>query len=98
MSAERAIFKVHTIHNQFYTSLLFREENVLGIKYDSTCMKPVNNSAKKFVQIMNEIAIDTFKVDWNGTTTVIIDNWKMLHGRGNANANESRELKRIYIN
>jgi alpha-ketoglutarate-dependent taurine dioxygenase len=96
--AERAIFKIKTIHSQFYSSLLFTENNIMGIKYDPTCMTPVNNCAKKFVKKMEEIKPNLKEIKWSGNNAVIIDNWKALHGRGIASINETRELKRIYIN
>jgi hypothetical protein len=96
--AERAIFKIQTIHNQFYTSLLFREKGILAIKYDTNCMNPINDSAKKVAHLMREINPDVFEISWSGDKAIIIDNWKMLHGRREVNAGEKRELRRIYIN
>ncbi len=48
--ASHAIYLVKTIHRQFYSSLLFRVDNLEGIKYDSSCMKPFNLSAKRIHQ------------------------------------------------
>lgn len=95
---ERAIFKVETIHSQFYTSLFFREDSIWGIKYDQSCMKPVNDSAKEFVKMIYEVKPKVTEINWKGTNAVIIDNWKMLHGRNSVNQLENRVLKRIYIN
>ena len=46
---ERAIFKIKIPNNQFYSSLIFRENKIKGIKYDSACMTPANRHAKCFV-------------------------------------------------
>lgn len=96
-SAERAIFKVQTLHSQFYTSLIFRENGIIGFKYDPNCMKPANYHGKRFVEIIKRISIETIKVNWCGNKAVLIDNWKMLHGRNAVDPSENRELKRIYI-
>ncbi len=96
-STERAIFKVQTIHSQFYTSLIFRENGIIGFKYDPNCMKPINSHGKRFVEIIEKVNVKTINVNWSGNKAVLIDNWKMLHGRTAVNPKENRELKRIYI-
>ena len=96
--AHKAIYKIKTTNSQFYSSLLFNENSVKGIKYDSACMFPANKSARAFVQKMGEVEIPLNEITWKGNNAIIIDNWKMLHGRGNALITEKRELKRIYIN
>jgi alpha-ketoglutarate-dependent taurine dioxygenase len=97
-NAQRAIFKIKTTQSQFYSSLIFNERNDTGIKYDSACMFPANNFAKSFVQKLSESRIPVNEIKWKGNNAIIIDNWKMLHGRGAALIDEKRELKRIYIN
>lgn len=98
--AERAVFKIKTNSRQFYSSLIFRQDDVTGIKYDLTCMYPANKSAENFVANMRDIEtrIEPNRVSWSGNKAIIFDNWKVLHGRGPAIINEDRLLKRIYIN
>jgi alpha-ketoglutarate-dependent taurine dioxygenase len=98
--AERAIYIVKTNREKFYTSLIFNQKNEYGIKYDSTCMFPFNKNAKEFDQIFQEIItkIEPIKIEWTEGKTLIIDNWKNLHGRQSAEAETTRILKRIYIN
>jgi alpha-ketoglutarate-dependent taurine dioxygenase len=96
-SAERAIFRVRTIHSQFYTSLKFMENDIIGFKYDPNCMEPVNFHGKRFVENIKTVNTETTNVNWSGRKAVLIDNWKVLHGRTAVNPNENRELKRIYI-
>jgi alpha-ketoglutarate-dependent taurine dioxygenase len=94
-----AIFKVKTIHEQYYSSIFFNHNSITGLKYDPSCMFPANSKAKAFVnkfeQIISDIPLE--KVKWTGNNAVIIDNWKMLHGRDTALKSEKRELRRIYI-
>jgi len=98
--AERAIYLVKTNKEQFYTSLIFRENNEEGLKYDSSCMLPINKYAKDFDRIFKTILseIRPLSVKWSENKTVILDNWKILHGRKSAQKDIKRELKRIYIN
>ncbi len=95
---ERAIFRIKTPQKQFYSSLIFRENDADGIKYDSTCMFPANQSAKTFVETLSKTKLETYSINWSGHKAVIIDNWKIFHGRGGASSTEFRELSRIYIN
>jgi len=97
--AKQAIYLIKTIHGQFYSSLIFRENNIEGLRYDSTCMRPFNQSGKKIQESLELILsnIQPKKIDWTGNKTIIIDNWKILHGRTPIINNKNRELKRIYI-
>ncbi|MDO3695991.1 TauD/TfdA family dioxygenase [Wenyingzhuangia sp. chi5] len=99
-NAERAIYLVKTNSEIFYTSFIFRENNIEGIKYDPSCMFPFNKYAKifdkTFQQILSIIQYENIK--WSGNKTVLIDNWKSLHGRKSVKEDTERELKRIYIN
>lgn len=97
--ASHAIFKVKTNETSFYTSLIFKGHESKAIKYDPTCMFPANNPAKQIQLIFTEMfkQIEVKHISWHEPKTVIIDNWKTLHGRSEVNPDENRELKRIYI-
>lgn len=98
--AERAIYLVKTNREKFYTSFIFKENNEYGIKYDPTCMLPFNKYAKEFDQTFQQLisAIEPIRIKWTEGKTLIIDNWKNLHGRKSAEKDITRVLKRIYIN
>lgn len=97
---ERAIYIVKTNKEKFYTSLLFRKNNIEGFKYDPTCIFPFNKYAKKIEPILQRVfsEIKLLNIKWTGNKTVIFDNWKNLHGRKSVEKNIERKLKRIYIN
>ena len=99
-NAERAVYLVKTNSEIFYTSFIFRENNIEGIKYDPSCMFPFNKNAKEFDRTFQEILsnIQPKNIKWSGNKTVLIDNWRSLHGRRSAKNDIERELKRIYIN
>lgn len=98
--AKRAIYLVKTNRERFYTSFIFKENNEYGLKYDPSCMLPYNKFAKDFDQILQRVisGIEPKKIKWTEGKTVIIDNWKTLHGRKSAEKDTTRMLKRIYIN
>ncbi|MBP6056662.1 MAG: TauD/TfdA family dioxygenase [Candidatus Fonsibacter sp.] len=98
--AERAIYVVKTNRERFYTSFIFKENKEYGIKYDPSCMIPFNKFAKDFDQIFHAVIskIETKNIKWTEGKTLIIDNWKTLHGRKSAEKDITRILKRIYIN
>lgn len=98
--ASRAIYKVKTNEGSFYSSLFIENERNKSFRYDSTCMFPVNNAAKEFEIKLHEIfsQVELENINWNKPKTIIIDNWKVLHGRSRVKMDEHRELKRIYIN
>lgn len=97
--ARRAIFITKTIHRQFYASLIFEEHGIRFIRYDPSCMAPMNDSAKRIVRKLNKLLkkIPPLRVNWTEGKTLIIDNWKLLHGRDKVNDENHRTLKRIYI-
>jgi alpha-ketoglutarate-dependent taurine dioxygenase len=95
---EGAIFKIKIPNKQFYSSLLFREKDVEGLKYDPACMIAANKKAKHFVDKLENTKIEMEKINWTGNKAVIMDNWRVLHARGIAISDEERELSRIYIN
>lgn len=97
--AERAIYLVKTDSEKFYTSFIFKEKNEYGIKYDPSCMLPFNKTAKDFDKTFHRVIseIEPTLINWTQGKTIIIDNWKTLHGRKSAVKDISRVLKRIYI-
>lgn len=99
-NAERAIYLIKTTQQQFFSSLLFKINNIKGLKYDPMCMIPFNESAKQIQPKLQKVlfGLPHFEIEWTGNNTLIIDNWRILHGRGSAENDIYRELKRIYIN
>lgn len=97
---ERAVFVVKTNQTSFYASLFFGNNSKEGFRYDPTCMSPTNKSAKKIEPILQNVLakIVPYNITWSGNKTVIIDNWKSLHGRSAIGNDTERQLKRIYIN
>ncbi|GAB5526804.1 MAG: hypothetical protein Roseis2KO_46760 [Roseivirga sp.] len=98
--ATKSIFLLKTNKGSYFTSLFFRQMSEEGFRYDSTCMTPINKHAKDFVPILQRAinGVEPEVIKWDRHKTVLIDNWKTLHGRESIGADSKRELKRIYIN
>lgn len=64
-------------------------------------MSPINGSAVKLVEMLNEVQNSEKlleEVHWCGSSALVLDNWKCLHGRGKVREDDhARELWRIYI-
>lgn len=99
-AVERSVWLVRAGSARFYCSLRFRYEDEFGWRYDNNCMAPANDAAsevaKAFRLLIHGARGDA--VDWSPGQTVILSNWKVLHGRGPAPKDErERILERIYL-
>jgi hypothetical protein len=84
----------------FYCSMQFRVNGEVGVRYDPLTMIPANAAAAKVQSGLPTMLaqLPTFSVDWEAAGTVIVDNWRALHGRGPEPAGEGqRVLERIYV-
>lgn len=98
--SRKAVFIIKTIHNQHYSSLIFRDNGIDGFRFDPCTMIPFNESAKKIYKILEGIInnVEVNEVQWTGNKALIFDNWKTLHGRSFINEKEQRIIRRIYLN
>lgn len=95
----KSIFVIKTPFEVRFTSLLSKINNNFILKYDPNIMFPYNNYSKKAIIILNDF-VDNYnptEIQWTGNNVAVIDNWRMLHARGQCNDEQERILKRIYI-
>jgi alpha-ketoglutarate-dependent taurine dioxygenase len=100
MLAKSAIFSVKTTQVSYYTRAILGNTLSDGIRFDSCCMSPANESARCLQKNIIETSqkIEPVKIRWSGSNAVVIDNWKALHGRKAIDQEfESRTLARIYV-
>jgi alpha-ketoglutarate-dependent taurine dioxygenase len=98
--AKSAIFSVKTMQVSYYTRAILGNALSDGIRFDSCCMSPANESARCLQKNLVETSqkIEPAKIRWSGSNAVVIDNWKALHGRKAIEQEfESRTLARIYV-
>lgn len=84
----------------FYCSMQFQQLGEVGFRYDPMIMQPANLSAMSVgCSFSSALAqFPSIPVDWTIAGTVIIDNWRVLHGRGPAPCGEGpRVLERVYV-
>ena len=64
------------------------------IRYDAGCMSPTSKAGEAFANFMLSINEhdDCVSIDWRTTKILVIDNWRMLHGRS---VSQSEDGKRI---
>ena len=96
--ARSATFIVKNGRNSFYASIIDRDRRFLRI--DPGCMEPVTEagiSAMSLYQLeRNRHRVISFA--WKPGDVLIIDNWRVLHGRGNrVAADPRRRLVRAYV-
>jgi hypothetical protein len=93
-----ASFVVRNGRKSFYASLI--EGHRPFVRIDPGCMEPVNEAS---VEAMNLYCYErqrtnTAEINWKVGDILIIDNWRVLHGRGNrVAADPNRQLLRAYV-
>jgi hypothetical protein len=102
---ERAVWKVKAGSRSFLASVVLRStltppSSPLRMRYDAGCMNIADAAfaptAGKLVRWLNELPID--RIHWEPGLTIVVDNWRMLHGRGEgADDSGIRELQRVLV-
>lgn len=98
--AERSIWSATTHRKAFYCSMVFKVGNERCWRYDSQCMSPANKAASQVRRILDTRLAEIRETElyWTEGTSVVVDNWKVLHGRGPMPvAERQRTLERIYV-
>jgi hypothetical protein len=70
----------------FYSTILPPDRSFL--RYDPGCLEPVDERLAKACPRAH---------DWKAGEILVIDNWRLMHGRGPASAGSGRFLARILI-
>jgi len=97
LGADSTLFKhvpwlVYRTYRPFYASVLETSSGEIRVRLDEQCMRPTYKTdlAERF-KVFSDAAKRSV-IDWTGGDLVIIDNWRMLHGRGPAIAADSDRL------
>jgi hypothetical protein len=95
--AQSAIFCVHNGRRSFYASMIDKWRPFLRV--DPACMEPTDSDGTEAMNLFasQRVLGSSIRFDWTVGSILIIDNWRMLHGRGNeAEADTERRLLRVY--
>ena len=89
-------------HSGSILSMIFTENHVNGLRWDKHSLKPMNTAAFSVGQSMSltESKHSEMSVQYLADIgdTLIIDNWRCLHGRGRVSKEgQNRRIQRIYL-
>lgn len=91
-----AVFLVRTGRHSFYSSIL--NDDFDFIRFDPGCMEPTDNRSELALQLFSDrVSSARYQtVDWLEGRFLVLDNWRMLHGRTAAPCKSGRVLVRSY--
>ena len=91
-----APFLIRTGRRSFYSTILDRSRPFM--RYDPGCMEPIEGRGEEAVNVMQRALAQTSTQlhDWFQGEILMIDNWRMLHGRTPAAA-DGRLLLRVGV-
>jgi alpha-ketoglutarate-dependent taurine dioxygenase len=90
--------RVRNGRNSFFSTILSKTRPF--VRYDPGCMTPITPVGAKTLAILarQHWPDHVRAVQWEAGKVLIIDNWRMLHGRGNADGVDfDRQLLRVSI-
>lgn len=93
-----ASFFIKNGRKSFYSSIKSKDRPFF--RFDPGCMHPVSVDGEKAMNALRaeRHAENLIQIEWAKNCIVIIDNWRMLHGRGNhEHADPRRSLLRITV-
>lgn len=92
-----ATFVVKNGKNSYYTSIFW--DDFSNVKLDFNCIFPATKSAVQLKKTLLETfsTIDKIEVIWRPGRILILDNWRVLHGRGDASQSGNRTLIRALL-
>lgn len=94
---EGAPILVRTGRRSFYSTILSPDRAFL--RYDPGCLEAVDERGQAALRLVEDrLASGSPEVhNWHQGDILVIDNWRVLHGRGPAAQSSSRRLARILI-
>lgn len=94
----RAVFLMDVPGGRRYISPRFIMAGKRGYRLDFHIYKPVNKEAMTLMNLIGEFLEKNYlRHLWTGKNVVVVDNWRIIHGRETAIGDKNRILKRIYI-
>ena len=92
-------FRIVNGRNSFFATILHSGRPF--IRYDPGCMRSVSSDGERALGVLCREAwpAQVEEVQWNPGEAVVIDNWRVLHGRGESVCDDrDRTLLRVYVN
>ena len=91
------VFLVRNARASWYSTVLSSERPY--VRFDPGCMVPATADGHEASRILQERIAASFptRIDWTRGKLVILDNWRLLHGREAAEGDEDRVLLRVLV-
>ncbi len=93
-SRNRAIFLLQAQTQQKYIRLEQPYGTSSIVRFNGSLMTPLNQEAKDAVRLI-EVGHNNVIIDWFKYKIVVLDNWRMLHGRGTSQSSGIGKLHRF---
>jgi alpha-ketoglutarate-dependent taurine dioxygenase len=89
-----AVFLVRTGRSSFYSSIISERQQFS--RFDPGCMEPTDEKSEAALRLFNDkiSSAPCKNIEWLEGRFLIVDNWRMFHGRTAASANSRRLLVR----
>lgn len=91
------VFLVRNGRASWYSTIQSEEQPY--VRFDPGCMFPVTADGHEAGRILQQriAASRPTRIDWTHGKVVILDNWRLLHGRESAEGDEDRVLLRVLV-
>lgn len=91
------VFLVKNGRSSWYANIV--NETHEFVRFDPGCMKPATAKGGMAADVLNERleAVRPIRIAWAEGDVLIVDNWKVLHGREGAEDDEDRTLLRVLV-
>jgi hypothetical protein len=95
---ESAPILVRSGRRSFYSTILCYSRTLL--RYDPGCLEAVDERGRAVLRLVeHRLALGSSRFhEWRRGDILIIDNWRILHGRGPTQQGSGRRLARLLIN
>lgn len=90
--AQNGLFLVKSGDESFLDSVM---TGYSKFRYDPICMSPQDQRARETAEFLHGLDDRAVEHQWTPGTVLIVANWFVLHGRGDASKDSEREMKRI---
>lgn len=98
---KRSVWVVRSGSRSFLASVLSDRVDGRHIRWDRGCMEPAHPRFEAAGQALDAAAaaLPTVKVHWEEGHGVVLDNWRLVHGRAAAAADDAgeRQLDRVLV-
>jgi hypothetical protein len=81
----------------FYSTILSQDRSFL--RYDPGCLEPVDERGRSALKLVESHLANAYPHAhaWKVGEILVIDNWRLMHGRGRVNPGRRRSLARILV-